>query len=539
MANPNSYNRPTLAPRYAGNSILLSNNYPRAASYPYSTFKHILSRPRPRPLAFRSTSAQAFPTIAEQEDMDQGLQMGKHDLDCAKLNGLLCELQKHNRQGQIVTYDRSRGPLGGWAPWLRPIRKYTRTYAPVAARSFHLVPDMVAPLCPHSFNIWRTNEECSMQCRKEHIHGRDQWVFCAYQHDCDFKVIVPPLKSGVTSNVLLQTELIKYHKDLSDDEPEYPPNNQLQLLSSTPSSSSSRTLVGEPSSGSSRFHTQTPSSSKSSPAKHPYTRGHSTRRLNHISEIEPFSLEAQDHPAADRELPPLSLIPYHECNKPFVNLTLDGSMIANGMRAWNSVDGVTMDAWFALYTYANHCNGCRLTFSIDGYRAHLDRDGGCSKPLGGLEEQTNKVNMHPVEVAIPPALHEYHPSSNPVQEFYLLRDLMIGRALLEWNSTEGISANAWRTITTAYVICNGPCRKVRSFDGDCLHRDANGTPDCTRPPVSPGPSRGGPSTSSRKSKGRAQVEEEQPSPSRKGKERAQEVEEEEVIVVDSDDDLLN
>lgn len=111
MANPNSYNRPTLAPRYAGNSILLSNNYPRAASYPYSTFKHILSRPRPRPLAFRSTSAQAFPTIAEQEDMDQGLQMGKHDLDCAKLNGLLCELQKHNRQGQIVTYDRSRGPL--------------------------------------------------------------------------------------------------------------------------------------------------------------------------------------------------------------------------------------------------------------------------------------------------------------------------------------------------------------------------------------------------------------------------------------------
>ncbi|KZP04120.1 hypothetical protein FIBSPDRAFT_904510 [Athelia psychrophila] len=343
-----------------------------------------------------------------------------------------------------------------------------------------------------------------MQCRKEHIHGQDQWVFCAYQHNSDFKVIVPPLKSGVTSNVLLQTELIKYHKDLSVA--------AAAKYAIFKFFTASRTLIGEPSSGLSRFHTQTPSSWESSPAKHPYTRGHSTCRLNHINEIGPFSLEAQDHPATDRELPPLSLIPYHECEKPFVNLTLDGSMIANGMHTWNSVDGVTMDVWFTL----------------------------CSKPLGdGCKEQINKVNMHPAEVAIPPALHEYHLSSNPVQEFYLLRDSMIGRALLEWNSTQGISADAWRTITTAYVICNGPCQKIQSFDSDCLHRDADGTPDCTRTPASPGPSCGGPSTLSRKGKEQAKVEGEEPLLLRKGKERAKEVEEEDAIVINSDDDLLN
>lgn len=145
----------------------------------------------------------------------------------------------------------------------------------------------------------------------------------------------------------------------------------------------SRTLIGEPSSSSSR-------SSRSSTAKHPYTRGHSARRLDYITEASLFSPEARGHPAADREFPPVSLIPYHECDKPFTNLTLDGSMVANGMRAWNSEGGVTKEAWFALYTYANHCNACQLTFSIDGYRKHLDSDGECPRPKSGCAEHTNR-----------------------------------------------------------------------------------------------------------------------------------------------------
>lgn len=54
---------------------------------------------------------------------------------------------------------------------------------------------------------------------------------------------------------------------------------------------------------------------------------------------------------------------------------------------------------------------------------------------------------------------------------------MIGRALLEWNSTVGIPVDAWHTIVTAYVYCAG-CNRIRSFDGDCVHRDAHGYPAC-------------------------------------------------------------
>jgi hypothetical protein len=54
---------------------------------------------------------------------------------------------------------------------------------------------------------------------------------------------------------------------------------------------------------------------------------------------------------------------------------------------------------------------------------------------------------------------------------------MIGRALLEWNSDIGIPLDAWATVITARVYCAG-CNRVRSFDGDCLHRDVTGKPDC-------------------------------------------------------------
>lgn len=117
------------------------------------------------------------------------------------------------------------------------------------------------------------------------------------------------------------------------------------------------------------------------------------------------------------------------------------------------------------------------------------------------------VNMHPAEVNILEALREFHPSSDPVQgpELDVLHDLMYGCALLEWNSTQGISAKAWRTITTSYEVCDGPCHKVRSFDGHSLHHDAEGVPNCTvQPPASEkGKVREEPTSS--KGKGRAVV----------------------------------
>lgn len=57
---------------------------------------------------------------------------------------------------------------------------------------------------------------------------------------------------------------------------------------------------------------------------------------------------------------------------------------------------------------------------------------------------------------------------------------MIGRALLEWNSSIGIPTDAWHVVATSWVYCGG-CQLIRSFDGDCLHRDVDGKPFCGGP----------------------------------------------------------
>lgn len=54
---------------------------------------------------------------------------------------------------------------------------------------------------------------------------------------------------------------------------------------------------------------------------------------------------------------------------------------------------------------------------------------------------------------------------------------MIGRALIEWNSHVGVPLDAWVTVSSARVYC-AKCDRVRSFDGDSLHRNADGNPRC-------------------------------------------------------------
>lgn len=90
--------------------------------------------------------------------------------------------------------------------------------------------------------------------------------------------------------------------------------------------------------------------------------------------------------------------------------------------------------------------------------------------------------------SIPPPLVEYHPGF-VVEEYTCpdFRDSMIGRAILEWNSPEGIFVNAWHLIITAFVHCPS-CNRVRSFDGDLAHRNAHGMLTCSRCVDTPGDS---------------------------------------------------
>lgn len=91
--------------------------------------------------------------------------------------------------------------------------------------------------------------------------------------------------------------------------------------------------------------------------------------------------EARNHPAADRDLPPPALIPYHPMSQPqpFTHVKFADSMIARCVHAFNSEEGISTDAWHLLSTSTVFCPGCHMMFSIDGFQAHV-HDGRCSKP---------------------------------------------------------------------------------------------------------------------------------------------------------------
>ena len=90
---------------------------------------------------------------------------------------------------------------------------------------------------------------------------------------------------------------------------------------------------------------------------------------------------ARNHPAADRNLPPATLFRYHSISKPapFTHREFEDSMIGRGMKAFNSSVGVSPEAWHLLSTCTVLCPGCRMKFSVDGFRVHTS-GGHCPKP---------------------------------------------------------------------------------------------------------------------------------------------------------------
>ena len=90
---------------------------------------------------------------------------------------------------------------------------------------------------------------------------------------------------------------------------------------------------------------------------------------------------ARNHLAADRDMPPPALFRYHAMSRPspFTHREFENSMIGQGMRTFNSSIGVSPEAWYLLTTYTTFCPGCRMMFSIDGFRAHTPQNR-CPKP---------------------------------------------------------------------------------------------------------------------------------------------------------------
>lgn len=94
------------------------------------------------------------------------------------------------------------------------------------------------------------------------------------------------------------------------------------------------------------------------------------------------STEAYNHIAADRDLPPTSLLRCHSVSnpEPFTHIDFNDSMIGRAMREWNSPTGITSEAWFLVSTATVHDPVCGRMFSFDGFRSHAP-GGKCSQPL--------------------------------------------------------------------------------------------------------------------------------------------------------------
>ena len=77
----------------------------------------------------------------------------------------------------MLSYDRPR----------RVLKTKPGVTTPVTASGFHKVVNLIPPLCPHAYNKWRITKECEMEAYRETVAGKEQWVFCAREHKCEFK----------------------------------------------------------------------------------------------------------------------------------------------------------------------------------------------------------------------------------------------------------------------------------------------------------------------------------------------------------------
>ncbi|KIM79177.1 hypothetical protein PILCRDRAFT_10592 [Piloderma croceum F 1598] len=234
------------------------------------------------------------------------------------------DLELYNNIGRIVTFNKA---LKDWVVWDRPrcaLKTKPGTFAPVAASGFRKIPNFIPPLCPHAYNNWWTTKECWMDCYRETVSGTERWVFHARSHNCQFKVVIPPLSTS--------TKYIQDGDDVSDGEVEdILSSSQVttsQRTSAPTTPTSSQTALSRPSTSASTSSTpvravaNSPlSPSTGIPAEYRRLDNFEDykailRRVDEISEFLSETSGMQDHPAANRDMPPAALFWYHPMSSP-------------------------------------------------------------------------------------------------------------------------------------------------------------------------------------------------------------------------------
>ncbi|KAF7981506.1 hypothetical protein HWV62_33063 [Athelia sp. TMB] len=474
---PSHRTRPAL---YASRNWLTHHRRTPASSSPSKSLcDSYYVDPSPRP---RHERHGEFPMMLPDEEAvaKEADLLFLNDLTPFRLQQLYAALQGHNKSHTISTYCED---AKDWVPWTG-IPFHTQldgTRVPYAASSWERVGIQKPLYCPHVSNGFRPKKDCEMQIYRDSTlgKGKERWVARARQHNCRFMVVIPCLDS-------LKEVFTKRNKPVSTSSSQTSTSNiSAGLPPSSPLVTPSSSRTGNTAS-SSRL-------AASSPSRRP--------RLDNFYDSDEI-LERSDlalktawmssasrlryHPANDREWPPEALYHYHPISSPdpFTELGLANSMIGMAMKYFNSPEGISPTAHHLAFSASTLCTGCRNQFSIDGFRQHIAPEGYCSNPKFTATLVYTPPPIHPAADGNKPphALMEFHPSSNPSPPEETFEDSMITRALLEWNSRIGIPQDAWDTVATARVQCHG-CNRVRSFDGDAMHRDVHGLPLCGGPPM--------------------------------------------------------
>ncbi|KIM83577.1 hypothetical protein PILCRDRAFT_782995 [Piloderma croceum F 1598] len=300
----------------------------------------------------------------------QTLDIASHDLPLARLRELSEDLEITNTLGRMVTFDVFTRT---WVEWQRP----------VAASGLESFENLVRPLCPHAANGFRVG--CEMHVHRKTDHGKVTWVFQASHDGCEFMVKIPDIPRSLDYILRdLNIRSPRNRRNRSHASTSSSPSLRIQRrhgrlntarpIPLTPSSTSASSLSGPSPSSSSSPATPSSSSSVALTEGNDRLRAYDKvlKHVEHMENILNITCKSRSHEAADRDLPPTSLMSYHPTFKPvpFTHLQFYDSMIGRAVREWNSPAGVSTEVWFYILASNVLCYGCQKMYSIDGLEAH-------------------------------------------------------------------------------------------------------------------------------------------------------------------------
>ncbi|KAJ7140275.1 hypothetical protein C8R43DRAFT_1018105 [Mycena crocata] len=442
-------------------------------------------------------------------------------------------LALNRTEEKLVSWDHEVS--NDWIEIPRPQRVTAHRAIDIAASGFDKVwGKHTSPFyCPHTKNNGSSYRPLVLRLSALHDGGQADF-FHAVDHQCSFKVIVPPLKprqvlvTWEDRQNFYAVQKRERGEDDDDDEDTPPlPSSQSSSISSASSSSSASlstissstslsSISSRPSLASSALSKiavqaltdpspryslpilingspppRVPGGPQPRPAdgtgvKSFYRQSVADARkksdvnlmeyLHQISTSGVLAEEPSSHPAWNVEDPHPVL---HIYDKRIYPHTLDRTNnflqfvyrpIGQAIRQMNSALGIPY-ADFATLVRANQgCPCCRNMFSVDGYDDHI-KDGKC----------TNHPNLEEVEtsdrVVGEIRFRSFRNNKRPTEVTETINS-PVGSALLEWNSRLGVPNDVWLTISTAVITCTS-CDLLRSFPAHLLHLDTQG--NCTDP----------------------------------------------------------